>query len=117
MMDFGLRNERFMDQVVRGIDDVIVYIDDILMVSPSPQQNKTYLRQLFSRLQEHGLRIHPSKCVLGVRELDFLGHRVCRRHLSIPSEGDGHHGVPLSKHAEETERLPRNGKLVLQVHP
>ena len=61
---------------------LVVYIDDILVASPSPQQHKTHLRQLFSRLQEYGLRIHPSKCVLGAQELDFLGHRVSAAGIS-----------------------------------
>ena len=35
-----------------------------------------HLRQVFQRLSDHGIDINPAKCVLGVSELDFLGHRV-----------------------------------------
>ena len=47
-MNFGLRNaaqsfQRFIDKVVRGLDFVVVYIDDILIASSSHQQQK-YLR-------------------------------------------------------------------------
>ena len=80
-LNFGLRNaaqtfQRFMDKVTRGLDCVGVYIDDILVASPTHEQHHDHLRQVFTRLQEHGLKIHPTKCVLGVRELDFLGHRI-----------------------------------------
>lgn len=80
-MNFGLRNaaqtfQRFMDRVVRGLEFVVVYIDDILVASPDHEHHQRHLRQLFTRLQEHGLKIHPSKCVYGAQEVDFLGHRV-----------------------------------------
>ena len=80
-MNFGLRNaaqsfQRFMDRVVRGLEFVVVYIDDILIASSSPQQHMEHLRLLLSRLQDNGLRIHPHKCVFGVPSVDFLGHRV-----------------------------------------
>ena len=82
VMNFGLRNaaqtfqQRFMDTVVRGLDFVVVYIDDILIASCSPAQHLVHLRQVLSRLQEYGLTIHPEKCILGVPHIDFLGHRV-----------------------------------------
>ena len=80
-MNFGLRNaaqtfQRFMDQVVRGLDFVVVYIDDILVASSSHEQHQEHLQELFTRLQEHGLKIHPTKCILGADSVDFLGHRV-----------------------------------------
>ena len=80
-MNFGLRNaaqtfQRFMDKVVLGLDFVVVYIDDILVASSSHQQHKCHLRQLLTRLQEYGLKIHPAKCVFGISSMDFLEHRV-----------------------------------------
>ena len=44
VMNFGLRNaaqtfQRFMDKVVRGLDFAIVYIDDILVASPSHERH------------------------------------------------------------------------------
>ena len=80
-MNFGLRNaaqtmQRLMDHVTRGLDGVMVYIDDILVASPTPSHHEAQLRLLFTRLQTYGLKIHPSKCVLGASEVDFLGHRV-----------------------------------------
>ncbi|XP_076032990.1 uncharacterized protein LOC143020454 [Oratosquilla oratoria] len=79
MVSFGLRNavqtfQRFIDHVLR--DFVTVYIDDILVTSDNHDQHHQHLRLLFRRLQEYGLRIHPSKCLLGVSSLDFLGHPV-----------------------------------------
>lgn len=80
-MPFGLRNaaqtfQRFIDQVLRGLPFCYAYIKDLLIASASPEQHKDHLHQALQRLSNHGIVINPSKCKLGVRELDFLGHRV-----------------------------------------
>ena len=80
-MPFGLKNagqafQRLMDTVLHGLNFVFVYLDDILVFSHSDKEHYTHLRQVFKRLQEHGLVISPSKCQFGVSEIDFLGHRV-----------------------------------------
>jgi len=55
---------------------VFVYLDDILVASPSSQQHLDDLRAVFARLKQHGLVINPAKCQFGVAEIDFLGHRM-----------------------------------------
>ena len=80
-MPFRLRNaaqtfQRFIDQVLQGLTFCYAYIDDIIIASTSREEHKTHLRQLLQRLSYHGIVINPAKYVLGVSELDFLGHRV-----------------------------------------
>ena len=60
-MPFGLKNaaqtfQRFMDQVLRGLDFCYVYIDDILVASASPEEHQRHLRLIFERLTHHGLQ-------------------------------------------------------------
>ena len=81
MMSFGLNiaaqtMQRVMDNITRDLPFVTVYIDDILIASSSDEEHSDHLHQLFSRLTEYGLRIHPDKCLLGVKQLEFLGHRI-----------------------------------------
>ena len=68
--------QRFIDNVLRGLPFVWVYLDDILIASDTPEHHLDNLNQLFSRLQEAGLRINPDKCVFGADSLTFLGHSV-----------------------------------------
>ena len=80
-MPFGLRNaaqtfQRFIDQVLRGLPFSFAYLDDILVASHDATEHLEHLRQVFTRLQDHGLQIHPAKCMLGVASLDFLGFQV-----------------------------------------
>ena len=80
-MSFGLRNasqtfQRFMDEVMRGLSCCFVYLDDILVASPSHEQHKHHLRQVLERLDRYGVTINKAKCVFGVDRISFLGHDV-----------------------------------------
>ena len=65
-----------MDQALQKLPFCYVYIDDLLIASPTPDEHTEHLRQVFQRLSDHRIVINPAKCVLGVSELDLLGHRV-----------------------------------------
>ena len=80
-MPFGLCNaaqtfQRFMDIVVRGLEGVFVYIDDILVIAENDADHEQRLRKLFSRLSQYGLVVNPSKSILGAAEVNFLGFTV-----------------------------------------
>ena len=80
-MSFGLRNaaqtfQRFMDQVLRGLDFCYVYIDDVLIASHTPEEHNVHLCLALQRFQQYGILINPAKCVFGASELHFLGHHV-----------------------------------------
>lgn len=80
-MPFGLRNaaqsfQRFMDQILRGLDFCYAYIDDLLVASKSMEEHQHHLRLVFHRLDQYGVVINPTKCEFGVTQLQFLGHCV-----------------------------------------
>ena len=80
-MPFGLKNaaqafQRLMDKVCQGLARVFVYLDDILVASEDRHQHLRDLTELFGRLEDCGLVIKRTKCVLGVLSIDFLGHHV-----------------------------------------
>ena len=100
-MPFGLRNaaetfQRFIDQVVRGLDFVYAYIDDLLIASTSVDEHHSHLQQLFARLQEYGVVINPAKSLFGASSLEFLGHHVLE------------HGIhPLSTKIKAIQEFPQ----------
>ncbi|BHF58520.1 hypothetical protein SprV_0100147200 [Sparganum proliferum] len=104
-MPFGLRNaaqtfQRFIDRVLRGLPFVYVYIDDLLVASRNAEEHKEHLALVFDRLDQFGVVINPSKCVLGVPSLDFLGHHVDAqglRPLSSKVEAIRDFPLPTSK--------------------
>lgn len=80
-MAFGLRNagqtfQRFIDEVVRGLDFCYAYVDDILIYSSDSVQHCQHLRTLFQRLQQYGVVVNTAKCVFGAAEVSFLGYRI-----------------------------------------
>ncbi|CAH8550920.1 unnamed protein product [Dicrocoelium dendriticum] len=86
-MPFGLRNaaqtfQRFIDQVLRGLDFVFAYIDDILVASSNHEEHLSHLRQIFERFDHYGVTINVDKCVFGQSSVDFLGHRIDRTGIS-----------------------------------
>ncbi|GFW35981.1 hypothetical protein TNCV_1928081 [Trichonephila clavipes] len=67
-MQFGLCNaaatfQRFIDEVLRNLPFVFAFVDDILVASSSPEEHLQHLQILFTRLQQYGLSLKPSKCI------------------------------------------------------
>lgn len=80
-MSFGLRNaaqtfQRFMDEVLRGLDYCFPFIDDVLVASANDVEHQEHLRTVFKRFSEYGILLNPNKCVLAVSEIEFLGYMV-----------------------------------------
>jgi hypothetical protein len=80
-MSFGLRNaaqtfQRFMDDILRGLDFCFVYLDDILVLSRSLEDHERRLRAIFGRLQTYGILIIPARCVFRASEVTFLAYKV-----------------------------------------
>ena len=75
-MPFGLWNagqsfQRFMDEVLEGLDYCFVYGDDVLIWSKSLEEHEQHLREVLSRMAEHGNVHNGEKCMLGVPEVQF----------------------------------------------
>jgi len=62
---------------------VLVYMDDILVHSKTPESHARHLRLVLEALQEHSLRLNPSKCNFGVGKVNFLGHMVTPNRLAL----------------------------------
>lgn len=82
-MTFGLRNaeqtfQRFIDEVVKGLDFLFAYVDDILVASKTLEEHKNHINILFNRLTQYGINIRASKCQFGLQKLDFLSHEISK---------------------------------------
>ena len=78
-MPFGLINSgatfcRMMRVLLKGLENTDNFVDDIIVHTQSWQLHISCLRQLFQRLREARLTARPSKCVLCVETVGFLGH-------------------------------------------
>ncbi len=80
-MPFGLRNagqtfQRFIDSILRDLDFVFVYIDDVLVASETSADHIQHLDTVLSRLNDFGLSINADKCCFGQASVKYLGHEI-----------------------------------------
>jgi hypothetical protein len=64
-----------MELVMQGIPNVLVYIDDILIHLRTHDEHRQILEQVFSRLQQHNLKIRLEKCHFAKTSVEYLGFR------------------------------------------
>ena len=82
-LSFGLTNapaafQRAMNAVLSEFpkDRVLVFIDDILVVSETVEEHMKLVDAVLKKLEEVGVKVKVSKCEWFEKEVEFLGHRV-----------------------------------------
>jgi len=65
--------QRLMEQVLRNISNVIVYIDDLLIHTDTHEKHLQTLEQVLARLKSNNLKINLDKCIFGNPEVSYLG--------------------------------------------
>ena len=56
----------------------IIYLDDIIVFSKTPEEHIERLRGVFKKLSAAGLRLMPSKCEFFKSRITYLGHIVSK---------------------------------------
>ena len=81
VMPFGLCNapatfQREMNRIFFKLIGIciFVYIDDLIVFSTSIEEHLKHLEQVFSILQNNGLKINLEKCQFFKKEVELLGH-------------------------------------------
>jgi len=90
VMSFGVTNAPavFMDYTNRIFQPyldqfVIIFIDDILIYSKSPQEHAHHLSIVLSILREKQLFANFSKCKFWLSEVKFLGHVISQGGVAV----------------------------------
>ncbi|PKI76592.1 hypothetical protein CRG98_002901 [Punica granatum] len=103
VMPFGLKTARSLFQKAMFrvfapiMDQALVYIDDILLFSPSEETHIILLRRFSEIIQDYGIMLSEKKTIIGQREINFLGMQlangqyqpephVARKLLKYPEE-------------------------------
>ena len=82
-MPFGLCSapstfQRAMEGVLRGLQwqNLLIYLDDVIVLGTDIEDSLKNLEVVFKRMNQHGLKLKPSKCHLLKEEVLFLGHVI-----------------------------------------
>jgi len=80
-MPFGLINSgatfnRAMRKVLKGINHVDNYVDDVLVHNNDWNSHLDTLRETFQRIREAGMTLRASKCEIGRQKIEYIGHIV-----------------------------------------
>ena len=93
VMSFGLTNAPtvFMDTMNRVFHDyldqfIIVFIDNILIYSKTPEENEEHLRKALEGLQREKLYAKLEKCEFWLESVSFLGHMIFREGVVVDLE-------------------------------
>ena len=93
VMPFGLKNagatyQRLMDKVFSHLMGhcVEVYVDDMVVKSPSHHQHAEDLTTVFSALCQYNLRLNTGKCVFSVDRGKVLGFMLTQRGIEANPE-------------------------------
>ena len=85
VMPFGLCNapatfERLMERVLSGLHwkACLVYLDDIIVVGKTFEENPKNLKQVFQRLLSAGLKLNPKKCSFLQSEVKYMAKVTLR---------------------------------------
>jgi hypothetical protein len=93
VMPFGLSNapatfQAFVNDVLREfLDDfVVVYLDDILIFSPSMVTHVEHVRAVLNKLMDAKLSLKLEKCAFSVPQVQFLGFVVSKDGIAMDPE-------------------------------
>ena len=100
-LTFGFRNapahfQRSMDRIFQAYPFVLVYLDDIFVMSRTEEEHLEHLRAIAAELEKYNLKTRLSKCSFFAAELQYLGHVVTR---------DGFH--PNQRYVDRVLRMSR----------
>ena len=63
----------------------LIYLDDVIIFSKTEEEHLEWMRVVFDRFQEHGLKLKPSKCEVFKTEINYLAHHMSKRRV-LPSK-------------------------------
>lgn len=65
-----------MEVILVGCEGCLNYMDDIIIYGETRDQHNERLNIVLTRLKEYNVALNESKCLFGVTELEFLGHKL-----------------------------------------
>ena len=78
--------QRTMENLLKGIPRVIVYLDDILVTGENVEEHLKHLCEVLSRIQKAGVRLKRAKCSFLMPEVTYYGHVISQTGIHPAAE-------------------------------
>jgi hypothetical protein len=65
---------------------VPVCLDDVFVVSHTPEEHPEHLRLVLQRFKEEGLKLRLEKCFFGLQEMAYLGYTISAGQISVSTK-------------------------------
>ena len=104
-LPFGLMSaptafQKTMATIFRDLNwkQVLIYVDDILLISASFEDHLKHLFEVFQRLKQANLTLKPSKCHFALKEIIYLGYVITKDGIKAdPSKTEVIKNFPIPK--------------------
>lgn len=80
--------QRLMEKCMGDLHlkEVLVFLDDLIILSNMLEEHENRLLRVLSRLQEYGLKLSPEKCKFFQKSVKYLGHIVSEKGVETNPE-------------------------------
>ena len=77
--------------LLQGLNNVCIYLDDILVTGSSERGHVENLAAVLDKLERAGVRLKKSKCQFILPSVEYLGHKISDK--GIQSTKKNIHGI------------------------
>ena len=75
-----------MYELLGDIDGVLIYMDDVIVFGKSESEHDDTLKTVLDRIKAAGLKLNKKKCEFKKQSLEFLGHNISYKGVSVSSD-------------------------------
>ncbi|XP_055858008.1 uncharacterized protein K02A2.6-like [Episyrphus balteatus] len=68
--------QKIMEQILVGCKGCLNYMDDIIIYGETIEHLNKRVAKVLETLKSHNVMLNRAKCIFGVTELEFLGHKL-----------------------------------------
>ena len=111
VMPFGPTNapacfQAAMHKLFDGLDFMIIYMDDLTIVSDTIEEHLEHLQIVFDIMKEYRINLRIDKCAFAVKNTEYLGFVVNKEGYRVTSRyQDKIHNCPTPRNRKELQRF------------
>ncbi|EYB85899.1 hypothetical protein Y032_0289g1517 [Ancylostoma ceylanicum] len=125
-LPFGVKSapaifQQIMDTTLAGLQGVVAYLDDVIVVGRSVEEHQHNLNAVFKRIADSGLHVRLDKCNFATTQITYLGYIIDKDgRRPDPSKIEAIQRMPAPKDVAQLRSflglLSYYGKFVKEMH-